>query len=39
MLQLYADGMLSAEQALSRASNPAEFARLARIETDSGKAT
>ena len=39
LLQLYSDGIVSAEQALSRASNPVEFARLARIETDSGKAT
>ena len=39
LLQLYSDGLVSAEQALSRASNPAEFARLARIETDSGRAT
>ena len=39
LLKLHSDGLVSAEQALSRASNPAEFARLARIETDSGRAT
>jgi len=39
LLHLYSDGLVSAEEALSKASNPMEFARLARIGTDSGKAT
>ncbi len=38
LLELYTDGLIEAEQALSKASNPAEFARRAGISTESGKA-
>ncbi len=38
LLHLYSEGLVSAEEALAKASNPAEFARLAHIGTDSRKA-
>jgi len=39
LVQLYIEGLISAEEALAKSSNPSELARLAGIRTESGKAT
>jgi Tfp pilus assembly pilus retraction ATPase PilT len=38
LVKLYLDGLVTAEEAMSKAGNPEEFARRAGISTQPGKA-